>query len=76
MRNPTEWCGCLEKINYARCLANTSYRWTPRPAVSSLRSAAPASAHHTEAELDPANAYARAALYVLGVEQPEHDHVN
>ena len=24
----------------------------------------------TEAEADPANAYARAALYVLGVEQP------
>ena len=30
----------------------------------------PGKAYHTEAELDPANAYARAALYVLGVEQP------
>jgi hypothetical protein len=30
----------------------------------------PGKAYHTEVELDPANAYARAALYVLGVEQP------
>jgi hypothetical protein len=30
----------------------------------------PGKAYHTEAEADPANAYARAALYVLGVEQP------
>ena len=30
----------------------------------------PGKAYHTEAELDPANAYARAVLYVLGVEQP------
>jgi len=30
----------------------------------------PAKAYHTEPELDAADAYARAALYVLGVEQP------
>lgn len=30
----------------------------------------PGKAYHTEAEADPANAYAWAALYVLGVEQP------
>jgi hypothetical protein len=30
----------------------------------------PGKAYHTEAELDAADAYARAALYVLGVEQP------
>ncbi len=30
----------------------------------------PGKAYHTEAEADPANAYAQAALYVLGVEQP------
>jgi hypothetical protein len=30
----------------------------------------PAKAYHTEAELDAADAYARAALYVLRVEQP------
>jgi hypothetical protein len=30
----------------------------------------PGKAYHTEAEPDPANAYARAALYVLGAEQP------
>jgi hypothetical protein len=30
----------------------------------------PGKAYHTEAEADPANAYALAALYVLGVEQP------
>ena len=30
----------------------------------------PGKAYHTEPELDAANAYARAALYVLGVEKP------
>jgi hypothetical protein len=30
----------------------------------------PGKAYHTEAEPDPADAYARAALYVLGVQQP------
>ena len=30
----------------------------------------PSKAYHTEAEPDAADAYARAALYVLGVEQP------
>ena len=30
----------------------------------------PGKAYHTEAELDAADAYARAALYVLGVHQP------
>jgi hypothetical protein len=30
----------------------------------------PGKAYHTSAELDAADAYARAALYVLGVEQP------
>jgi hypothetical protein len=30
----------------------------------------PGKAYHTEAEPDPANAYARAALYVLAAEQP------
>jgi len=30
----------------------------------------PDKAYHTEAELDAADAYARAALYVLGIYQP------
>ena len=63
--NPTVWCGCPGKINCARCSANTSCLWILRwrfcGHCQRPRQGLP---HRSRA--DAADAYARAALYVLG----------
>ena len=59
--SPTAWCGCLG--DYFLSLDSSASGFV-------VTVSGPGKAYHTETEHDAADAYARAALYVLGVEQP------
>ena len=60
------WSGCLGKINCGEMLGEYFLSLDSSAGGFVVTVTGPSKAYHTEAEPDAADAYARAALYVLG----------